>query len=235
MNTISTMQSNLHNGKNNNNGTTFQSLLITKPPWAQYNASNWSGTTLLDITGNGHNATTSGVYYGSGSGNGATATINYIGGAPSNTILFPVGSIPASFTICSLTRLTATPYMRVLTSTVLPQYLHGFFGGWRGVLFRNGVWCTSQSNTGIITDWLNMCATTGNTSIDNILVDGVPKGISNIASGTSQQLCINLGFNNDNSPFQLSQLIIWDRVLTSGELLVVSNALKNYLSTGLLK
>jgi hypothetical protein len=212
--------------------TPFKTLLINKPPWGQYSASSWSGTVLTDITKNGHNATTSGVSSGSASGNGSTVSIPYIKGTTTSTILFPTGSIPTTFTIASITRYETTGNKeRILTSTA-GNWVLGHAGS-RGIAYF-GDWMTTQTTKGNITDWLRMVANNNGVIPNNILVDGIGSGIINGGFG-NYTLSVNMSPYGQTSDFQFSQLIIWPQALTVEEMQIVSNALENYLSTGVLE
>ena len=219
----------------------FQTLLKNKPAWGQYDAVNFSGTTLIDMTSNGRNGTTVNITSGSASGNGASVSIPYIKGTPTSTVVFPTGSIPTQYTIASLTRFETTGSKhRILQGT--GNWLHGHYGlggnGANGTAFYEG-WRTAQTYTGQSAGWVNFVATngiTGYTIPNNIIYNGT--AVSNALGGTgNKQLAINcLGIcPEETSDFQFSQLIIWDQVLTPAELIVVSTALTTYLSTGILQ
>ena len=215
----------------------IQILLINKPPWGRYNASNFVGTQLTDITGNGrHGLMSASVTSGSASGNGATASINSIGGGTTATLLFPTGSIPAPYTICSISRYTGGTFGRILQSST-DNWLHGHHAAGpikRGVHY-NGAWRTDQIGAGVSTDWLNFITTSGNTSPNNILRDGVGVGISAGSNAIVSELAINIGpYSNEVSNWGLTQLIIWNQVLTPAEMVIVSNAFTQFLATGVL-
>ena len=221
--------------------TAFQQLLVSKPPWGQYNASNWvQGTlTLTDMTGNGrHGVGAGGITQINSSGNGATASINSIGGTTTATILWPTGSIPNPYTMCNITRYATGTQNRVLQSET-DNWLQGHHGQGAGGVKRgvhyNGTWKTNQVNTGTITNWLNFCTTSGNTFPNNVLLDGTGVGIASGSNGIVSKLAINIGpFVNEKSDWSFSQLIIWNQVLTPAEMVIVSNAYTNFLSTGIL-
>ena len=222
--------------------TAFQQLLVSKPPWGQYDATNWvQGTlTLTDITGNGrHGQGAGGITQSTGSGNGATASINSIGGTTTATILWPTGSIPNPYTTCSITRLATGTQNRVLQSEtdnwVGTHHGQGAGGIKRGVHY-NGTWKTLQVNTGTITNWLNFCTTSGNTFPNNVLLDGNGVGIASGSNGVVSKLAINIGpFVNEKSDWSFSQLIIWNQVLTPAEMVIVSTSFTNFLATGILQ
>ena len=222
--------------------TAFQQLLVSKPPWGQYNASNWvQGTlTLTDMTGNGrHGVGAGGITLSTGSGNGATASINSIGGTTTANILWPTGSIPNPYTMCSISRLATGTQNRVIQSEtdnwLLGHHGQGAGGVKRGVHY-NGTWKTNQVNTGTITNWLNFCATSGNTFPNNVLLDGNGVGIATGSNAIVSKLAINIGpFVNEKSDWSFAQLLIWNQVLTPAEMVIVSNSYTNFLATGILQ
>ena len=211
-------------------------LVNTKSPWGIYNASSWDGTNILkESRGNGRDVTLNGVSYASASGNGAFVNIPYLYGSTTNTMLWQTGSIPANFTICSITRYTGGANQRILQSNG-PQvdssnWLHGHWMNRRGVCYYVG-WKTSSSvSNGTLTNWLVTCGKNNGTSPNNILVDGVSIGTANGGSG-NLQLSINTGGYTEYSDWAFSNVIIWDQTLTDVELKLVSDYMTNYLSTG---
>jgi hypothetical protein len=216
---------------------TFEQLLIDKKPWGYYSAESWTGTTLVEKGGNtARNATTSGVTSGTASGNGANTSIAYLSGTTSSTINWTTGSLPQNLTICSLTRFTnPVNNVRILQGRGT-NFVHGHDVNTRGTVFYGSQGLTSNASLGTMTDWLNACGTKNAVAVpNNVLFDGVPSGT---ASGGSISINSNLTINAgeySGSNFQFSQLLIFDQVLTATEMVLVSNAFKNYLSTGNLK
>ena len=102
------------------------------PPWGIYSASNYSDGILYDSSGNNRNAICSGVTLGNSSGNGASVSIPYLYGSTSSTIDWPTGSIPANFTICSITRYTGHNNKQRILRGTNKNFLHGHWGA--------GVW-----------------------------------------------------------------------------------------------
>jgi hypothetical protein len=217
----------------------YNQLIAAIPPWAIYSASSWNSATnsLIDLTPNGRNATTSGVTQGQSiaNSNGATASVTYLSGGTSSTIIWPSGSIPLNFTICSLTRYSGANTGRILESST-QNFIHGHYGSHPGVAFYNGTFTTDSSPaTGVKLNWTNMCGTnSASISIpDNMSFNGSPVGISNSCSPSIGTLGVNV--NGDLSDFQFSQLIIFDKVLTKSQMVVVSNAINTYMTTGILQ
>ena len=70
---------------------------------------------------------------------------------------------------------------------------------------------------------------------NNILLDGVPSGISNTNTNVGNgRLYVNAAGANTPSAFQFSQMVIFDQALTSPEMTTVTNTMRLYLLTGLM-
>jgi len=214
------------------NNQDIYNLFKNKPPWAMYFAENWSGTTLLDSSGNGRHATTSGtINKYTSSGNGASGNITYIAGNTSSTLSFPSGSIPSTFTILSLSKYLAGTRRRILQAQS-GNWLHGHWNGNRGVCYYEG-WKTPVSSVGNIDDWLCCIGKNSGTTPNNILIDGT--GIGNATGGTGNyQLGINIGTNAaESSEWALSCVIIWNSALADSEMITLNNMINQYKLDGL--
>jgi hypothetical protein len=210
----------------------FKSLLTAKVPWGIYSAENFDDNTkkLIEIGGSGRDAIVTNNTVGSANGNGASANIKFLSGTPTSKIVWPSGSIPATFTICSLTRYSGDNKNRILNGTPT-NWLHGHHGNKRSVAHYND-WKTGITNVGTLTDWLTSCGTnsTAISAPNNMLYDGVPSGVAN---GGSAGDVLHINNTYEPSDYQFSQIIIWDQVLTLDEMKLVSNIFINYLKDGL--
>eukprot|EP00960_Hanusia_phi_P077759 768739-Hanusia_phi.AAC.1 len=226
-----------------NSYATLAHLLAAKPPWGIYHAESWDSATntLPDSYGAQSAATTTGtITPGSASGNGAAANVCYIGGGAStpDTISFPNGSIPATFTLCSITRYTGGILGRILQGTTV-DLLHGHHGGKTGVA-HYGRWQTqSIYNEGMQTEWLVMCGSNGGSEPGNIKIAFINQGfvirnVGNATGGTgNDRMQINAGFEAAQiSDFQFSQLYVWDQSLSQTDMDTVMYALMSYLAFG---
>ena len=236
---------------------------VPRPSYGWYSAEYYSGTqnTLWDRSGQNNNAVTNGVTLGAGSGNGATSSgVTYLTGGTSSSILWPSQSIPASFTMCGITRyLAGGTNQLILTSTNndqggcgwcgcngvngysnYPRYLTYYCGHYnpttnnanaqRGVVFQNG-WATNQANVGTLTDWLVVCTSTMGA---NTLINGVSSSITtSCVQSPGGTLSINKNSGGFQSSFGYSQLMIWNSVLTTAQVQAASTMLMSYLSTGI--
>jgi hypothetical protein len=208
--------------------TAYEKLLIDKKPWGRYSASSWSGTTLTELGGTvSRNATTSGVVNGTSTGNGANAPVTYLTGSRIDSILWTSGSIPSIFTIFSITRyIEGGDQQRILQGTN-NNWMHGHWDTFRGICnYRKFV--TPYSNTGVKSDWLECGGTNSNivNVPNNVLVDGVPIGTARGLSTADDILSIN----EYDQPSDFG----FDQALTANEMTIVSDALMNYLATGIL-
>jgi len=225
-------------GEKQSNTLIINSLISGKTPWGIYDATLWNSTTntLPEARSNGRDVTRPAgtVTYGTGSGNGAAASVPYISGITTTTMLWPSGSIPTNFTICSITRYTGGNNGRILTSNT-GNWLHGHHNVKRGVAYYNNVTKTSfNTNVGTLNNWLVMSGNNGTSGVsgtNTILVDSVPSGIANGGTGNNQ-LAINMYDPAELSDWALTYLVIYDTVLTDAEMLTVSNKLLSYLANG---
>jgi hypothetical protein len=227
-------------GHHNNNGTNTQAFGATayggsggnnRRPWGIYSAENFNGTTLFDMSGYNRHATRTGnaVVKGFNSGNGAAANIHFITGDTGSVITWPAFSVPHTFTICSITRYTGTTNARIFNSPG-SNWLHGHWGGARGVAHYNG-WKTTSANAANLTNWLVFCGKNEDRLINkdkNCMADGVFVGTETGGVGN-----ITLTINtSEPSTFSFSYVVIWDRHLTDVEMEYMSLGMMNYLATG---
>ena len=176
-----------------------------------------------------------------GKGNGSiAANFTYLTGTIASSITWPSNSIPATYTICSLTRYTGGAVgvsKRILQGKTL-NWLHGHSGGMRGVVQYASasspyyVWNTLQNNIGTTNNWLVMCGKNIGGYPTNILADGASVGTASGGVG-GDVLTINGATSTTyNSNFAFSQLLIWNQALNDADMLTASNMLTSYLLTG---
>jgi len=231
------------NGASITNQSLF-ALFQNKKPWGMYFAEDWSGTTLLDSSGNGRHATTSGtITKTTASGNGATGPITYISGGTSSTITWPSGSIPSTFTILSLTRYTnaISNQQRILQASTL-NFAHGHINttglndinSTRGVCFYGDTYKTNSAATSSATklNWLCTIGKNSGSTPGNILLDGVASGTASGGTGNNI-LTLNTGLASSQlSDFAFSCVIIWNTALTDAEMVLLNNMIDQYKIDG---
>ena len=96
-------------------------------------------TCFLDTSGNNrHGVLVAGtVSSGRAAGNGATNQISYVQGSSTARINWPGGSVPSSFTICSVTRYAGAARQRILQA-LQGNWLHGHHTGYAGSTHYEG-------------------------------------------------------------------------------------------------
>lgn len=217
------------------NTSIITNLISGVTPYAIYDASDWNSTTKVlpearGLTAKNMITTVGTITSGKASGNGAAASVSYISGTTTSKLTWPASSVPANFTICSITRYAGSTNQRILTGTS-GNWLHGHWGGLRGVAYYEGWKTQVASSVGTLANWLVMCGNNGSSNGSNILVDSVQKGTASGGTG-GYALTINAGSFSEVSDWGLAYLIIYDRVLTDAQMKTVSDKLLLYLSTG---
>jgi hypothetical protein len=205
---------------------------LVPAPWGAYIAHYSDVTKLYDYTGNNRHATISGrrPVLNTQMEDGAEFPIPSLTGSTKTRIIWPPGSIPENFTICSITRYAGSARQRVLAGTSATNWLHGHHLDKSGVAFYND-WITQYAGSAyfayIKTNWLVMCGTN-----NNILANGGNeyRTPTNKISG-NDTLTIN-GFGSEESDFGFQQVIIWNSELSLYDMRTVSNLLTTYLTDG---
>ena len=169
-------------------------VLASHPAHGLYSAAAFADSTLLDLSGNRRHAerTAGAVSIRTESGSGASNVVTGLAGTTTSKMLWPAGSIPSLFTVCSVTRYdqwsSTNParYGRILNGANSPNgaanWLHGHYAypsdlasAKRGPVFY-GDWNTRVETTGPqVTDWLVLCGTNDVSVFDpgNIINDQV--------------------------------------------------------------
>jgi len=190
--------------------------------------------TLPEGSKNGKDVVSEGtIKYGSGIVHGAKGDVSFIYGSTQSRLYWPEGSIPKSFTICSITRYTGGADRRILQATDL-NWVHGHWdNGHIGVTYYD-YWKTPAAPAKDETIWTVVCGSNGLPTPNNILHDGVPFGTASGGSGSG-----NLAVNPTMGPgihylsdWALSFVAIWDQHLSAEEMQTASDALMEYLATG---
>jgi hypothetical protein len=121
------------------------------------------------------------------------------------------------------------------------NWLHGHWGtngtsGGNGLAFYEK-WVTPNAGTAQLATWVNMVGSnTGNTP-DNVMYNNSSIGLNSGGAGLKQMAINAIGTygSSESSDFEFSQLLIWDVPLTTAQMQIVSAALENYLTTGVLQ
>jgi hypothetical protein len=223
--------------------TAFENLIASKTPWGLYKPSFYSSTTglLKDLIGNGRDAACGAVsLISSPAGNGNTVPIPVLSGTALSTIIWPPGSIPSQYTMCSLMRYTNQASMgRLLAAYGGENENFGAYRGNQATIYDGNIeGCNRTLPFGSL-NWLNMVSIRGSSipAPGHVLVNRLPSGGGSFLMNTAVgRLAIN-GFvdGRDRGAFEMGAVIIFDQILTAPEMVIVSDALHNLLTTGFLK
>ena len=210
----------------------LSTVLATSPAYLMTSAEAWdvANNRFTDLSGNGrHGALTGGtVTIGSVSANGAGWSIPYIQGTTSTSISWSAGSIPSTFTICSITRYSGGTRRRILQCSSL-NWLHGHWNGNAGGTHYHGQGATEGYSISPNTNWVVVCGRNiwGNSA--GVIANGVVTctgcgGVGNC------DLSINRGDSREFGDWQLSRLYVWNRHLSNDEFAEASAKLNSYVS-----
>ena len=145
----------------------INAVLREHPASGVYSAAAFDAGTLHDLSGHGRDATvTAGIVsVRTASGHGTSNEVVALAGNTSAKVLWPVGSIPVIFTVCSVTRYDdlGETFGRILNCHNSPDqplnWVHGQAYGMRGVAYYGDqLWNTAYSHVAEM-DWLVMCGT----------------------------------------------------------------------------
>lgn len=203
---------------------------------------------LPDLSGNDRTArlTAGSAVVETADGHGANRMVSFLSGTQTSALVWPSDSIPATFTICSVTRWTSEdPAKReriinglrgdsVFATVDGVNFLHGHHRPWQGhggagsAYYGDG-WKTRLEGTRHNLDWVVLCGTNDNSvpAPGNVVYDGTEVGDTNGGQGGAA-LNINL-LVDQRSDWALHSLFIWDRALTQHEMSTVTAALTEQL------
>jgi hypothetical protein len=187
---------------------------------AWYTAGSVSGTSWLDLSGNGYTATISGSGYSvtSATGNGASKSFNVLQGSTSTAIAWPSGILPATYTIFHVARYTGGARQRIFTGNA-SNWLSGFWSGYSGVAFHEG-WITQNSSDTHGNNWVY---STDQNSLYRS--NGVTRGSSGGSASTTMR--VNSGQNSELSDFQISEIIVYNTTLSATNYALMETYLAN--------
>ncbi len=195
-----------------------------KTIYARYTAASFNKTKINqwdDISGNGrHSVEWQGTNFQmlNVTGNGMNRTVLSVYGDTTTGVKFAPGSLPATFTICSLSKYGTGSQQRILGLTD-GNWVHGHWSGRAGVAYYE-VWRTSYDNlVNPNTDWVVMCGQNAGGNI--MLTNGRSVGTGSGGRG-SGQLAIGYSYFEAPSNWFVSQIAVWDRALSLHEMQLVT-------------
>ncbi len=215
----------------------------TDSVYAFYKASSWEHSKKGqwdDLSGNGrHGNATRGRPWVSSARNAVDSLsakpIEYVEGGEHDGIQFPLSTLPNSFTLCTLSKMTVAGKGTVIDAVGNDKWFHGHMDGFAGVsYYGNGTYVSGVSSNLIpITEWITMC---GQNKQGKSVFSVNGRLVHNIAGGAgNKRLSINDGFGRSQgikSSWAVAEIIIWDRFLTATEIhSVVTHLSSQYRET----
>ena len=238
-------------------------LISALTPWpsgihAHYTGDSWEATQANqwdDISGNGLHGTSSNIR-GSllrgqtqGPEHGVSRIVSFVSGGTSDGIIFPSNTIPATFTICTMSRYTGSAQERIIqartsyTSTDNDSSLNWLHGHWRHLEQAAGTTgrayydghktygtATQMSSLNLnVADWLLMCGqNAASGSIFRVMGPNGSEDIGAMSGGPGGlHLAINKGWA-EYSDWAVGEAITWNRLLSSAEI----NSVLDYFQEG---
>lgn len=212
-------------------------------PWGIYSAQGYSANILPDIY---NRACRSAIVTGdcqlrTEPIEGTTRQLTYLQGTKDTRIMFPTGSLPRDYTICIISKYTNPNANRgrILTSDLSnnPNWLLGHYSSRATGAMYNGSVVYSDTKLDTTTNWRVSCAKSrAKNPLFSVIINDTAVAIRIAGPNTvyaDARLVINgTGYQNELSDFGFAYLIIWDYALSDNELLVVSQTLTNYITTG---
>jgi hypothetical protein len=220
-----------------NNCTMWEKIFYVKPPFARWHAANFDAAYLVlkDSTGNRrHSVSATGLGAATtATGNGATVPQTVLQGGTGASIRLPAGSLPAVFTLCTMTRYTGAAKGRIINAFGA-NFAHGHSDTYRGVAYYGdaGKWATSAQdlNSGNSLDWLVMCSKSFGKAPRNVLANGQAVGTRDTPSVGDLQLAINTGQSGSASDFAFAHAIVFDQALSDEEMGIISSIMVRSLT-----
>jgi len=179
-----------------------------------------------------------------GTGYGAANEISSLRGTSSTRLLWPINSVPATMTICSVSRYTGGHKGRILGASNSPDqpsaFDHGHnHDGWRGTA-NYGSWESKFATDNAYAmragdkmwEWVIMCGGSTDTAIPgNVVIDNTDIGTANSNIDREPcQLSVNYWSTDDvNANFELHSVYIWDQEINNAQMHQVTAALRAQL------
>jgi hypothetical protein len=178
-----------------------------------YDVSSWNGSTQWsDKSGNGNNVVLSSSWgVSSQTGNGSNKVFNALAFLYTDTATWPVGVLPSTYTLFHVARYKGDASNRILSASDV-NWLSGFWANRSDVAFHNG-WITDT--TGQLANNYWVLSTDQN---DLYRANGTNKTIAAPGSPSYGRITINAGVGAENSSGYITEVIVYNRTLSSYEI-----------------
>lgn len=192
----------------------------------KYTGESWNGSTLVDETGSGNNTN---VNRGGAISTNTSANngLKYISGGTGAGLQFPTGILPSTYTAIFITRYTGTSRGRIMDG-VNANWLSGHWGGVTGAAYHEG-WVHSPASDYYVNTWV--------LSTDQVNLYRSNQRERGTSGGTaSTRLSLHYGFHtgvtyNENSQWAFYCLFVYNRNLSTSEILQMEEYLRNRYQT----
>jgi len=186
------------------------SMLLRQKPNIVSDAVDWNVATqrfdrkcgVTTCTGNTGAMVGGNVASGTEMGNGAAGQVAFVGGNTTTRMQWGGGSIPAAFTICSVTRYSGSTRQRILGCLGNPagnlNWIHGHWNAKAGSNFYNGDFHSNlQFSIPVIDNWVVVCGSNiNNNGRTGIIVNNIVRSTGRGGAGNCA-LGINHGEPSD--------------------------------------
>jgi len=216
-------------------------MLLRQKPFIVSDAVDWNVATqrfdskcgVTTCTGNTGAREAGNVVTGTETGNGAGGQVAFVSGDTATRMQWGWGSIPVAFTICSVTRYSASTRQRILSCFRNPagdlNWLHGHWDARAGSNHYNGDFHSNlRFSIPVIDNWVAMCGSNiNNNSRPGIIVNNIVKATGRGGDGNCA-----LGINHQEpSDWQLSKLYVWNYHLSESDFTLAASSLFTKLTT----
>lgn len=180
---------------------------VTNGLIARYNASSWNASTNTweDLVGS-YDATSIRGTISTGTSSKGGDTVIY--GGTNDGIRFPSGILPSTFTLFHLTRYRDGTRGRIVTGSN-NNWLDGHHGGKAGCAYHEG-WIANSGTDVFGYDWVLSTS-------QNSLYRGEGTTYGTSGGSASTNLSINWGIYSEYSDWEIIELIVYNRHLSSAE------------------
>jgi hypothetical protein len=152
--------------------------------------------------------------------NQSTASFRAVQGTTAQGVTFPTSVVPSTYTLFHVTRYSGAAKGRIFGGASSKNWYSGFHGGKSGVAAHNGSLLTAHTDLHQ-SNWV--LSTDRNATYRS---NGISRTIANPGNGFDQ-ITINRDFYGEQSDWQVSEVIVFDRTLTATEVFQVERFLKD--------
>ena len=207
--------------------------IFSKGLHARYTYKSWNQewNTWNDVSGNKRDGKASGSGFNRGcdrNQNGWDGVVCSVRGNRNSRITFGPGSIPPTFTICSVSRYNGPARGRIINGD--NNWLHGHWAGYVGVAYYEGWKTPVPSNPTPQYDWMVFCGQNAHPNIftanGKYVQNGAGGGLSNIAFGVNSLGCCGV---SEASDWAIAEIAVWNRALNAEEMALLTNYYKTYI------